>query len=212
MNGAAPSRFRFTLRDDYDFNHRVLVEIVYINKKPVLHAIDEATAFQAAKFLREITAMTTWDAIRLMWIDIYVVPPDFTIGDAGKNFTTTEFRENARALAIQVKEVPVEAHNSIGKLERHHGPLRRAYEVIYADLHGTQTMASDILKMAIKAVNDTAGPNGLVPKLLVFGAYPQNNRLISSGTFDNNSRKGHTKSNGQNSKIKIIASSFGGSS
>ena len=30
-----------------------------------------------------------------------------------------------------------------------------------------------ILQMAVKAVNDTAGPNGLVPTLLVFGAYPR---------------------------------------
>jgi hypothetical protein len=27
--------------------------------------------------------------------------------------------------------------------------------------------------MAVKAVNDTAGPNGIVPTLLVFGVYPQ---------------------------------------
>ena len=27
--------------------------------------------------------------------------------------------------------------------------------------------------MAVKAVNDTAGPNGLIPTLLVFGAYPR---------------------------------------
>ena len=27
--------------------------------------------------------------------------------------------------------------------------------------------------MAVKAVNDTAGPDGLVPILLVFGAYPR---------------------------------------
>ncbi len=27
--------------------------------------------------------------------------------------------------------------------------------------------------MAVKSVNDTAGPNGLVPTLLVFGTYPR---------------------------------------
>ena len=27
--------------------------------------------------------------------------------------------------------------------------------------------------MAVKAINDTAGPDGLVPTLLVFGAYPR---------------------------------------
>ena len=30
-----------------------------------------------------------------------------------------------------------------------------------------------ILQMAVKAVNDTAGPNRLVPTLLVFRAYPR---------------------------------------
>ena len=31
--------------------------------------------------------------------------------------------------------------------------------------------------MAVKAVNDTAGPDGLVPTLLVFGAYPRMSEL-----------------------------------
>src|SRR5690348_1952920 len=30
-----------------------------------------------------------------------------------------------------------------------------------------------ILQMAVKAVNDLAGPDGLVPTLLVYGAYPR---------------------------------------
>ena len=31
--------------------------------------------------------------------------------------------------------------------------------------------------MAVKAVNDTAGPDGLVPTLLVYGAYPRMSNL-----------------------------------
>jgi hypothetical protein len=34
--------------------------------------------------------------------------------------------------------------------------------------------------MAIKAVNNTAGPNGLVPTLLVYGAYPRMTNLDPS--------------------------------
>ena len=30
-----------------------------------------------------------------------------------------------------------------------------------------------ILQIALKAINDTASPNGLVPTLLVFGSYPR---------------------------------------
>ena len=31
--------------------------------------------------------------------------------------------------------------------------------------------------MAVKAINKTAGPNGLVPTLLVYGAYPRISKL-----------------------------------
>ena len=31
--------------------------------------------------------------------------------------------------------------------------------------------------MAVKAINNTAGPNGLVPTLLVYGAYPKISKL-----------------------------------
>jgi hypothetical protein len=30
-----------------------------------------------------------------------------------------------------------------------------------------------ILQMTVKAINDTVGPDGLVPTLLIFGAYPR---------------------------------------
>jgi len=52
------------------------------------------------------------------------------VHDAGKNFVSTEFKQLAGSMSVQVKEVPVEAHNSVGKVERYHAPLRRAYEII----------------------------------------------------------------------------------
>lgn len=67
------------------------------------------------------------------------------------------------------KSVLVEAHNSIGKVERYHGPVRRAYQIIRTELPDLdQNLA---LQMAFKAINNTAGPDGIVPTLLVFGAY-----------------------------------------
>jgi hypothetical protein len=83
---------------------------------------------------------------------------------------------NARILAIEIEEIPVKAHNSIGKIERYHGPLKRAFEVITADL-GISFAPKYVLQMAVKAVNDTAGHDGFVPTLLMFGTYP---RLLSS--------------------------------
>jgi hypothetical protein len=171
MNSKSPGRFKFTLKDEYEFNYSVIVDIMYLTGKPVLHVIDEATAFQAARFLLTISAKETWEQLRYCWIDVYQGPPDVVITDAGKNFASEEFRQSARALDVKVKEVPVEAHNSIGKVERYHAPLRRAFQILSQELPDLQKEL--LLQMAVKAINDSAGPDGIVPTLLVFGAYPR---------------------------------------
>ena len=38
---------------------------------------------------------------------------------------------------------------------------------------GSFTSPEALLQMSVKALNDTAEPSGLVPTLLVFGAYPR---------------------------------------
>ncbi|KAK1995113.1 hypothetical protein LX36DRAFT_683289 [Colletotrichum falcatum] len=109
LNSRAPGRFKFTLRDDYDFNYEVFVNVIYLDSnKPVLHV----------------------EALRICWIDVYLGPPDWIITDAGLNFHAAKFKRAAHALSIKVKEIPIEAHNSISKVERYHGALRRAYEII----------------------------------------------------------------------------------
>lgn len=118
-----------------------------------------------------MSAQYVWEALRTCWIDVYLGPPDVIAHDAGKNFASHEFRQNATALAIETNEVPVEAHNSIGIVEGYHSPLRRAYDIIHNELKGADK--NMLLQMAIKAVNDTAGSDCLVPTLLVFGAYPK---------------------------------------
>jgi hypothetical protein len=67
----------------------------------------------------------------------------------------------------------MEAHNSIGKVERYHAPLRRLYEIFKSKLQGEKLNKETILQIAVKAVNNTTGPNRLVPTLLVFRAYPR---------------------------------------
>ena len=73
-------------------------------------------------------------------------------------------------MAIEVKEVPVKAHNSVGKVEWYYMLLCCAYKIISSELKGASEELT--LQIAVKAVNDSAGPNGLIPILLVFSAYP----------------------------------------
>lgn len=172
----SPGRFKFRLQDSEGrFNHTIYVDVMYLNQDPVLHVVDEATRFQAARFLPSMSARDTWDALRACWIDTYVGPPDLCIHDAGKNFIALEFQQNAQVLAIRTKGVPVEAAQSMGNVERYHTLLRRAFFIISEELKEVRPVPgkSIILQMAVKAVNDTAGPDGLVPTLLVFGTYPR---------------------------------------
>ncbi|KAK6218082.1 hypothetical protein QIS74_02513 [Colletotrichum tabaci] len=172
MNGSAPQRFRFTIHDDCAFNHEIFVDVVYLDGNvPVLHIVDLATAFHAGRFLPDMTAKSAWEARRAAWIDTYQGPPDWIVADAGRNFVASEFRQEAEAMACGLKIIPVEAHHSIGKVERYHAMLRRAYNVIRRDC--PEMTKESILQSALKAINDTAGPDGVVPTLLVFGAYPR---------------------------------------
>ena len=95
--------------------------------------------------------------------------------DAGKQFMARKFKQYAANMGIIVKNAPVEAHHSIGMVERYHGPLRRVYSIIITEIPGIE--ADLALQMSFKAINDSVGPNGLVPTLLVFGAYPRMTEL-----------------------------------
>jgi hypothetical protein len=175
-HGQSPRRFKFTLRSDsVAFNHTIYADVLYIDNSPVLHVVDEATRFQAARWLDNMTAQHTWDVLRTCWIDTYLGPPDLIVHDAGTNFTAQEFKQNAHVLHIRTKVVPTEAAQSMGIVERYHHPLRRAYNVISDELNLSINTVNKslILQMAVKAINDTAGPDGLVPTLLVFGTYPR---------------------------------------
>ncbi len=97
--------------------------------------------------------------------------PNIIVSDAGKNFVSEEFRQHALSLDIDIKEILVKAYNSIGKVERYHSPLRRAYDILTKELPAVNKEA--LLQIVVKAINDSAGPDGIVPTLLVFSAYPR---------------------------------------
>lgn len=166
-----PGRFKFTLKDEALFNHSVIADIFHLDGGPVLHVIDEATRFQSARFLDDVSAKHVWDVFRACWIDTYLGPPDILTTDSGTQLMSAEFTAKAKGMSIKMVRVPVEAHHSIGMVERYHKPLRRAYTVIRSDLPDIKP--TQALQMAVKAVNDTAGPDALTPTLLVFGAYPR---------------------------------------
>ena len=67
--------------------------------------------------------------------------------------------------------MPVEAYNLIRIVKHYYSPLQRVYQIITVEILNINKDAA--LQIAFKAINDSVGPNGLVPTLLVFGAYPR---------------------------------------
>jgi hypothetical protein len=72
-------------------------------------------------------------------------------------------------MSIEVKTILVEAHHSIGMVERYHGSLRRIYAIIIAEMLTIDL--ESVLQMSFKALNDSIEFDGLISTLLVFEAY-----------------------------------------
>ena len=56
IKGKAPRHFKFTLKKDVDFNYKIIIDVMYLDKKPISRAVDAATAFQAGRFLNSMSA------------------------------------------------------------------------------------------------------------------------------------------------------------
>lgn len=170
-HGRSHGRFKFTLHDDTkQFNCRVIVDIFYLKdptsasrKRPVLRIVDKTTQNQAAIWLKNVSATNNWNTLRRACIDAYLGPPEVLKTNSGKNFTAKEFKKLAASTGITVNIVPVDSHSSIGIVGRYHGPLRCAYQII----------RNEMLSVDKNTLLETAGPDRLVPNLLVYGTFPR---------------------------------------
>lgn len=104
-------------------------------------------------------------------MDFYIGPPDLILHDAGKQFLSNAFQRNARIFHITTKSVPVEAAQTMSLVERYHDLVRRAVRIIENECPDIDFPTA--LQIAVRVINDTAGPDGFVSTLLVFGALPR---------------------------------------
>ncbi len=162
-------RFKFTLKDEINFNYSIIVDVMYIENNLILHVVDDVTRFQVARWLQSISARHTWDMLRLCWIDVYLDLFDHILTDADKNFASREFRQFVISMTIITKIVSTKTHWSIDVIERYHVELRRAYQMIFENLEIVNKEIA--LQMIVKAINDTIDSDDLVLILLIFEAY-----------------------------------------
>lgn len=162
-------RFKFTQRNDVDFDNSVYVDIFYISGKRIPHVVHEAIRHRAARWLladtndgnptprHDTTSKSLWRALRFRWINVYLDPPDINVHNAGNYFLSHAFQASSDMLRISTKSVPVEPAHSMSFLDLYHDWLRRAFFIIKKEAR--TAIVTEVLRMAVKAVNDSVGPD-----------------------------------------------------
>ncbi len=89
----------------------------------------------------------------------------------GSSCKSERWTNDAKAVGTDVQESGVEARNSLGSVERHHLPLRPIFHKI-REKH-PKIDKNITPKLAVKAMNDTMRPEGLVPSYRVFDCIPR---------------------------------------
>ena len=109
----SPTRFRVSLgSENVRFNSRVFLDIMYLDGKPELHLVDDATRLSATQFLESVSTVDIWESILYFWATLYTGLPHKFIVYQGSQFQKT-FAELATLHDVSVKQTGSESHNSL---------------------------------------------------------------------------------------------------
>ena len=145
--------------------------MMWLSGKSVLHIVDIDTSFSSAAIVKGQTVEDVWRSFVMDWCSLYPGYPETLRVDQGSCFTSIRWERLAEMVGINNQKSGVESHNSIGNGERYHSPLRRIFNKINHDQPSLDFEYA--LRLSVKSMNDTMGPNGLVPSFLVFGTLPR---------------------------------------
>lgn len=95
------------------FNERLLIDIMYLDGKPVLHIVDEGTHFSAARFINDVSTKTVWSTIIDCWATLYTGLPRKILVDQRTQFGNL-FANIAATGNVEVQRTGIQSHNSLG--------------------------------------------------------------------------------------------------
>jgi hypothetical protein len=59
-----PLYFKFTIKNDCEFNYKIFVNMLHLINKPMLYIINQAISFQNARFLPLLSATNAWHTLK----------------------------------------------------------------------------------------------------------------------------------------------------
>ncbi|KAA8493204.1 Transposon Ty1-A Gag-Pol polyprotein [Porphyridium purpureum] len=176
------SRYRASADISVEFNDHIVADFFWlehgepVRKEKVLHIICAGTRLQVAFFVPTTdTALDTFRRILSCWFVPFGLPRKLHC-DQDNLMSSQEFIRACTNLGTQVEPVAIEAHWSVGLIERQHGPLRKVFSRVLRDAPNLERDAAsraEALSLSVFAVNSIQGIDGLVPYLLAFGTIPR---------------------------------------
>ncbi len=143
----------------------------WIDQKPILHVIDRETRYSAAKYMKFMSAEHSWDSIIEFRITFFTVFPPIIAAGRQSFIRSKWFETTCYQLGIYAKIAATENHNSVGLFERYHSLIRRIFNALR--LEHPEISNEKRLPISTHAVNNTAGPEGITPTVLLFGTTPR---------------------------------------
>lgn len=131
---SSPFRFRAAMsQEQLMFNHALAVDLMWLEKTPVLHVIDTHTVYQNAEFITDNSDTSLWETFLRIWVTIFIGFPNTLRLDHETSFDSDVFRNNSAAVGMRLQFSVIESHNSIVVREKYHDPLRRVFQKVKED-------------------------------------------------------------------------------
>lgn len=121
------------MKKDIDFNYKIIMDIMYLDKKPIFYTIDTTIIFQADRFLNNMLAKKIWEALRQCWINAYLCLIDIVTQDVSTNSDFTEFYTKAKMLSFMCYQIFIEIHLLIRKVEKYYILMHCVYNIIQVE-------------------------------------------------------------------------------
>lgn len=156
--------------EHYVYNFKVAIDIIFIQKIPILHVVCRQTHFSRSFPLPGQDSFILWSSFMTIWVIHYLGLPYNSWVDQAKSFLSAHFNALANSLGCNIILIAVDAHWSL-IAERYYDHLRRIVDKLIVG-HPTAPL-SLIVDYANLAMSLTVGIEGLAPTILAFGAQPR---------------------------------------
>ncbi|KAA8490576.1 Copia protein [Porphyridium purpureum] len=168
------STYKVAAEINADFNHVVFMDFVFLHvngtRHKVLHAVCGGTKWNAAGVVKDGSASGVFNVFFRIWIQFFGAPHRLRV-DREKVLEARDFKLLLENEGCVLDPVVIEGHWQVGVVERHHESLRKLCTRVSLD--SPSLKIADILAVCCRAINNTVGPENIIPSLLVFGTVPR---------------------------------------